>query len=190
MVTPQYNFVHILKRLNLMHNKLPTWKHCERGFIWIVTLQDFLHGLKTSWTTLHLSTVDTGSVVKGKSGRQHNEKKIHRTRSREALWAIGLLVLVFTILRQNLWGSNKKEWNLIIRLRQIFYCLLQQLSLSLYIFFATGKPETWKESHHERDPSVRDIFPYVACLIIGAGNERRKGILRPSSDAVLLSCRT
>ena len=60
--------------------------------------------------------------------------------------------------------------------RQIFYCLLQQLSLS--IFFATGKPETWKESHHERDPSVRDVFPYVGCLIIGAGNERRKGILR------------
>ena len=47
-----------------------------------------------------------------------------------------------------------------------------------FFFFATGKSETWKKSHHERDPSVRDIFSYVACLTKGAGNERRKGILR------------
>ena len=45
-------------------------------------------------------------------------------------------------------------------------------------FSVTGKSETWKKSHHERDPSVRDIFSDVACLIIGAGNERREGILR------------
>ena len=44
-------------------------------------------------------------------------------------------------------------------------------------FSVTGKSEAWKKSHHERDPSVRDIFPYVACLIIDAGNERIEGLL-------------
>ena len=57
--------------------------------------------------------------------------------------------------------------------------ILLSASAALYVFFfATGKSETWKKSHHERDPSVRDIFSYVACLTKGAGNERRKGILR------------
>ena len=190
MVTPQYNFVHILKRWTWCIISCPRESTAkEVSYEWshyrIFSTDSKLHELPYISPQLTLVVSQ-----KGKAAGNTMRKKIHRTRSREALWAIGLLVLVFTILRQNLWGSNKKEWNLIIRLRQIFYCLLQQLSLSLYIFFATGKPETWKESHHERDPSVRDIFPYVACLIIGAGNERRKGILRPSSDAGLLSCRT
>lgn len=170
MVTPQY-FVHALKRLNLMHNKLPM-QHRQRGFIWMVTLQDFLHRLKTSWTTLHFSIVDSGSVAKVKSGRQHNEKKHIELKATRLLVFLYLFLPYFVKISEESIRTDKTELSVL----DILLSALAALSLSL--FFATGKPETWKESHHERDPSVRDVFPYVGCLIIGAGNERRKGILR------------
>ena len=74
-------------------------------------------------------------LQEGKAAGNTKRKNKQRTRSKEAPRAIGLLALVFTILRQNLRGSNKNEWNLIIRLRQIFYCLLQQLYMFFFFFF-------------------------------------------------------
>lgn len=137
----------------------------------MVTLQDFLHRLKTSWTTLHFSIVDSGSVAKVKSGRQHDKKKHIDLEGTLLLVFLYLFLLYFVKISEESIRTDKIELS-------VLDILLSALTaLSLYIFFATGKPETWKESHHERDPSVRDIFPYVACLTIGAGNERRKGIL-------------
>lgn len=142
----------------------------------MVTLQDFLHRLKTSWTTLHFSIVDSGGVAKWKSGRQHNEKKhieleAKRRKHCELLLFLDLCLPYFVEISEESISTNKIELSVLDRYFTVCF------SSSVW-FFATGKPETWKESHHERDPSVRDIFPYVACLTIGTENERRKGILR------------
>lgn len=121
--------------------------------------------------------VDTGSVAKGKSGRQHNEKKYieleaKRRKHCELLVFLYLFLPYFVKISEESIRKNK------IKLSVLDTYFIVCFSSSMCFVFATGKSETWKKSYYERDPSVRDIFPYVGCLIIGAGNERRKGILR------------
>ena len=157
MVTPQY-FVHTLKRLNLMHNKLPMWKHCLRGFIWMVTLQDFLHRLKISWTTLHFSIVDFGGVAKWKSGRQHNEKKhialeAKRRKHCELLVFLSLFLPYFVKISGESIRTNKIELSVLDRYFTACFSSSISLSLSIFCYRETRDLEgvtSWKRSIGKR----------------------------------------
>lgn len=149
MVTPQY-FVHALKRLNLMHNKLPM-QHRQRGFTWMVTLQDFLHRLKTSWTTLHFSIVDCGSVAKVKSGRQHNEKKHIELKATRLLVFLYLFLPYFVKISEESIRTDKTELSVLDILLSALAAL--SLLLSNFCYRETRNLEgvtSWKRSIGKR----------------------------------------
>lgn len=115
----------------------------------MVTLQDFLHRLKTSWTTLHFSIVDSGSVAKVKSGRQHDKKKHIDLEGTRLLVFLYLFLPYFVKISEESIRTDKIELSVL----DILLSALAALSLYIFCYRETRNLEgvtSWKRSMGKR----------------------------------------